>query len=216
MKGITIDYKKRLAAGAGEGPQPLARGDHAGGRGGTRRRGRDRDPRRLRRPDHRGDDGRGSAAVRPQFGPPADRAGLCRRGGAGRSARGRDPRHEAGAIRLHRPGAGVRLSARRLSRALYRQMDDQGRLCRIRRPARRAHPRRRVCRGHRRCPVKGIARAGAAPRSRARRARRRGIAARNAGGGAGRGDRRARRCARSRRARMAATSTSSSSRRARG
>ena len=197
--------------GAGKGPQSLARGDRAGDRGRARRRSRDRDPRRVRRPDHPGDDRRGSAPLRPQPRPPADRPGLCRRRGAGRSARGRDLRHEAGFVRLHRAGPGLRVSARRVPRALHRQMDDQGRLCRVRRSARRAHSRRLVCRGHRRRAFKGIARDDPTPRGEPFGPRRHGAAAGKARARCRRPSRSPRRrCARSRRARMAAISTSSS------
>ena len=52
---------------------------------------------------------------------PAQRRAICSRS---RFA------HEAGFVRLHRRGSRVRVSARRVSRALYRQMEHQGRLCR--------------------------------------------------------------------------------------
>ncbi len=103
--------------GAGQGPQSLARGDRARCRGRTRRRSRDPDARRFRWPDQRGHHGRGSAPLRPEPGPSADRPGLCRRRYAGRSARRRNLRHEAVRIRVHGAGAGVWLSARRLPRA---------------------------------------------------------------------------------------------------
>ena len=154
---------------------------------------------------------RGSAPLRPQPRPSADRPGLCRRGRAGRPARGRDLRHEAGRLRLHRGSAGVRLSARRLSRALHRQMDDQGRLCRIRRSARCAHSRRLLCRRHRRRSIERIARDDPAPRGEPAGPRRHGAAARKSTARCRLPSRSPRRrCARSRRARTAAISTSSS------
>ena len=69
-------------------------------------------------------------------------------------------------------------------------MEDQGRLCRVGRVARRAHPGWLLCRGHRRRAFKGVARDDPAPRGNPPRPWRDGAAARErrrgAGGGADR------------------------------
>ncbi len=187
MKSITVDYTKRLAEEARRATTAGTRRSLRWSKPPSARKSRSRPAtpstarsrRRRRRQDLLHCD---LNLVHPLTGP-VYVAGAA----TGRSARGRDPRHEAGGLRLHRASAGLRLSARRLPRPVYRQMDDQGRLCRVGRPARCAHPRRLVCRGHRRRALEGIARKGAAPRSRARGARRRGVAARGQGCGAGGG-----------------------------
>ena len=58
-------------------------------------------------------DGRGGR-LRP--GPSAHRAGARGRGGAGRPPGGRDPRGDPRAVRVHRPGPGVRVPPARLPR----------------------------------------------------------------------------------------------------
>ena len=131
----------------------------------------------------------------------------------GRPPGGRDPRGDPRAVRVHRPGPGVRLPARRLPRAVPGAVGAGRRLGDVRRPARRAHRRRAVHGRHRRRPVPGAAGrrhgpGGGAGRPAPRRPR---PAARPRRGGARRpGHRRRGAADRSRPGSTAATSTSSS------
>ena len=75
--------------------------------------------------------------------------GCAARGPAG----GRDPRRVAGQLRLHRAGAGLWFSARRLPRTVHGPVAHRRRLGDLRRPARAAHPGLAV-HGHHR-PVPG-------------------------------------------------------------
>ncbi len=108
MKSITVDYRKRLAEEPEKGHNrwheaitpvvEAALGEE------VEIQTRDAFDGQITR----GNDGGGSAAMRPQPRSPADRPGVCRRRRAGRPARSRDPRHEAGqfAYTVQVPGFG--------------------------------------------------------------------------------------------------------------
>src|SRR5215204_4122451 len=122
---VHVDPFRPLGEEPGTGHNRWHEAIEPGGGGGSGRYRYLRDTRCLRLPVELGIDGGGRRGGKPEPGAPVDRARIREGGGVRRPLRGGDCRDRGrplGAVGLYHSGTGLRLSARRVSRPVYRPL----------------------------------------------------------------------------------------------